>query len=76
MVKKKPIKFIINLLIQISNIIYKNIKSKVLKTLKDNATSRLIAKIIDSRSTHLIILKMLRMPKIPNLQYNDEHDLI
>ena len=48
------------LLIQVSNIIDINMKSKVLKHLKDNAESKLIVKIIDSRMfRHLIIKKCL-----------------
>ena len=50
----------INLLIQISNIINKNIQSKVLKILEDDTSSRLIAKMIGSNSTHLIIKKCLK----------------
>ena len=46
-------------LIQVSNIIDINLKSKVLKHFKDNAESKLIVKIIDSRSRHLIIKKCL-----------------
>ena len=49
----------INLLIQISSTVDRNTKSKVLKTLEDKATSRLIEKMIDSRPTHLIIKKCL-----------------
>ena len=55
------------LLIHVSNIIDINMKSKVLKHLKDNAESKLIVKIIDSRSRHLIIKKMSMIFKIPNL---------
>ena len=45
----------INLLIQISNIININTKSRVLKTLEDDATFMLVAKKIGSRPTYLII---------------------
>ena len=38
----------INLLIQVSNTIDKNIESKVLKALENDTTSRLIAKMINS----------------------------
>ena len=37
----------LNILIQVNNIIDKNTKSKVLKTLEDDVTYRLIVKIID-----------------------------
>ena len=49
----------INLLIQVNNTIYRNTESKVLKTLEDDTTSSLIAKMIDSVATHLIIQKCL-----------------
>ena len=50
---------VIILLIQVTNTIDRNMESKVLKTLDDDATSRLIAKIISIRPTHLIIQKCL-----------------
>ena len=39
-------------MIQVSNTINKNIELKVLKTLYDDAVTRLIEKMIDLRSTH------------------------
>ena len=58
----------INLLIHISNTIDRNIKIKVLKILEDVTASRLITKRICSRpTTHLIIKKILRIPKILDL---------
>ena len=50
----------INLLIQISNIMDGNTESRVLKTLDDDLTSMLVAKMIDSRPTHLIIQQRLK----------------
>ena len=63
----------ITLLIQVSNTINRNTKSKVLKTLKDDAISKLIAKMIGSMSMHK---KMFRILKIQDLQHTNEHDFI
>ena len=49
----------INLFIQVSNTINRNTKSKVIKTLGDDAASRLIEKMIDSGPIHFIMKKCL-----------------
>ena len=56
----------------VNNTIDINIESKVLKTLEDDAASKLIAKMIDSRPTHLIIKKIPIIFKISdyNIQTN------
>ena len=63
-------------MIEVSNTIDINIKSKVSKILEDNATSRLIAKMIGSIPIYLIIQKYLKCIRFQIYKHIDEYDLI